>query len=117
MLASPTVCKMSGNMWLGSPAILPPFLKPLNGPFGMNFSQTPAAIGTSYNLHAKVLANQEKEKKANIWKFALRKDFTPLVYSVDRIAGREAKDLLRRSSWQPCWLLDGGGHTAEWLGM
>jgi hypothetical protein len=42
---------------------------------------------------AKVLAAQEKEKKDKYLQSCLarRKDFTPLVYTVDGIAGREAK--------------------------
>ena len=46
----------------------------------------------------KVLAQQEKEKKGKYLNTCheLRKDFTPLVYSVDGMAGREAKNAERR---------------------
>ena len=48
--------------------------------------------------HAKVLESQEKEKKKKYLAscHAMRKDFTPLVYSVDGIAGREAKSAEKR---------------------
>ena len=41
----------------------------------------------------KVLANHEKEKKTKYLAplYEQHKDFTPMVYSVDGIAGREAK--------------------------
>ena len=44
--------------------------------------------------YQKVLAQQEKEKKNQYLRpcLEMRKDFTPLVYSVDGIAGREAKN-------------------------
>ncbi len=44
--------------------------------------------------YQKVLAQQEKEKKNQYLHpcLKMRKDFTPLVYSVDGIAGREAKN-------------------------
>jgi hypothetical protein len=44
--------------------------------------------------YQKVLAQQEKEKKNQYLHpcLEMRKDFTPLVYSVDGIAGREAKN-------------------------
>jgi len=44
--------------------------------------------------YQKVLAHQEKEKKNQYLHpcLEMRKDFTPLVYSVDGIAGREAKN-------------------------
>ena len=47
---------------------------------------------------AKVLAAQEKEKKDKYLNPCLqqRKDFTPLVYSVDGIAGREARNAEKR---------------------
>ena len=46
----------------------------------------------------KVLASQEKEKKDKYLASCheMRKDFTPLVYSVDGIAGREAKAAEKR---------------------
>ena len=46
----------------------------------------------------KVLATQEKEKKGKYLRACheQRKDFTPLVYSVDGIAGREAKAAEKR---------------------
>ena len=46
----------------------------------------------------KVLALQEKEKKDKYLASCheMRKDFTPLVYSVDGIAGREAKAAEKR---------------------
>jgi hypothetical protein len=46
----------------------------------------------------KVLAAQEKEKKGKYLQVCLeqRKDFTPMVYSVDGIAGREARNAERR---------------------
>ena len=46
----------------------------------------------------KVLAAQEKEKKDKYLDSCLqqRKDFTPLVYSVDGIAGREARNAEKR---------------------
>jgi hypothetical protein len=44
--------------------------------------------------YQKVLAQQEKEKKNQYLRpcLEMRKDFTPLVYSVNGIAGREAKN-------------------------
>jgi len=44
--------------------------------------------------YQKVLAQQEREKKNQYLRpcLEMRKDFTPLVYSVDGIAGREAKN-------------------------
>jgi hypothetical protein len=44
--------------------------------------------------YQKVLAQQEKEKKNQYLRpcLEMQKDFTPLVYSVDGIAGREAKN-------------------------
>jgi hypothetical protein len=44
--------------------------------------------------YQKVLAQQEREKKKQYLCpcLKMRKDFTPLVYSVDGIAGREAKN-------------------------
>ena len=46
----------------------------------------------------KVLAAQEKEKKDKYLKTCheMRKDFTPMVYSVDGMAGREAKNAEKR---------------------
>ena len=46
----------------------------------------------------KVLANQEQEKKDKYLDplHEQRKDFTPLVYSVDGIAGREARGAEKR---------------------
>jgi len=48
--------------------------------------------------YQKVLAQQEKEKKKQYLRpcLEMRKDFTPLVYSVDGIAGREAKNAEKR---------------------
>ena len=48
----------------------------------------------------KVIADQEKEKKDKYLNACLerRKDFTPLVYSVDGIAGKEAKGAEKRLS-------------------
>ncbi len=45
--------------------------------------------------YQKVLAQQEKEKKNQYLCpcLEMRKDFTPLVYSVDGIAGGEAKNV------------------------
>ncbi|KAL7530323.1 hypothetical protein ACHAXR_003422, partial [Thalassiosira sp. AJA248-18] len=47
---------------------------------------------------SKILAKHEKEKKDKYLCACheMRKDFTPLVYSVDGIAGREAKNVERR---------------------
>ncbi|KAL7539500.1 hypothetical protein ACHAXR_009363 [Thalassiosira sp. AJA248-18] len=47
---------------------------------------------------SKILAKHEKEKKDKYLRSCheMRKDFTPLVYSVDGIAGREAKNAERR---------------------
>jgi len=47
---------------------------------------------------AKVLAAHEKEKKNKYLQpcLQMRKDFTPLVYSVDGIAGREARNAERK---------------------
>jgi hypothetical protein len=47
---------------------------------------------------SKLLARQEKEKKAKYLPSCLemRKDFTPLVYSVDGVAGREARSAEKR---------------------
>jgi hypothetical protein len=44
--------------------------------------------------YQKVLAQQEKEKKNQYLRpcLEMQKDFTPLVYSVDGIAGKEAKN-------------------------
>ena len=46
--------------------------------------------------YQKVLAQQEKEKKNQYLRpcLEMRKDFTPLVYSVNGIAGREAEKRL-----------------------
>jgi hypothetical protein len=48
--------------------------------------------------YKKVLAQQEKEKKNQYLCpcLEMRKDFTPLVYSVDGITGREAKNAEKR---------------------
>ena len=48
--------------------------------------------------YTKVLAAQEKEKKTKYLQSCLqmRKDFTPLVYTVDGIAGREARNAERK---------------------
>ena len=55
---------------------------------------------TSYRKKefAKVLEQHEKEKKDMYLKSCLemRKDFTPMVYSVDGIAGREARNAEKR---------------------
>jgi hypothetical protein len=47
---------------------------------------------------SKVLAHQEKEKKGKYLTSCLemRKDFTPMVYSVDGVAGREASSAEKR---------------------
>jgi hypothetical protein len=47
---------------------------------------------------AKVLEQHEKEKKDKYLQNCLemRKDFTPMVYSVDGIAGREARNAEKR---------------------
>jgi hypothetical protein len=51
--------------------------------------------------YQKVLAQQEKEKKNQYLCpcLEMRKDFTPLVYSVDGIAGREAKNAEKRHAY------------------
>jgi len=51
--------------------------------------------------YQKVLAQQEKEKKNQYLCpcLEMRKDFTPLVYSVDGIAGREAKNAVKRLAY------------------
>jgi hypothetical protein len=51
--------------------------------------------------YQKVLAQQEKEKKNQYLCpcLEMRKDFTPLVYSVDGIAGREAKSVEKRLTY------------------
>jgi hypothetical protein len=51
--------------------------------------------------YQKVLAQQEKEKKNQYIRpcLEMRKDFTPLVYSVDGIAGREAKNAEKRPAY------------------
>jgi len=51
--------------------------------------------------YQKVLAQQEKEKKKQYLCpcLEMRKDFTPLVYSVDSIAGREAKNAEKRLAY------------------
>ena len=48
--------------------------------------------------YTKILAAHEKEKKDKyLWTcLELRKDFTPMVYSVDGIAGREAQNAEKR---------------------
>jgi len=48
--------------------------------------------------YQKVLAQQEKGKKNQYLRpcLEMQKDFTPLVYSVDGIAGREAKNAEKR---------------------
>ena len=48
----------------------------------------------------KVLKAHEKDKKDKYLKscHALRKDFTPMVYTVDRIAGGEAKSVEKHLS-------------------
>ena len=48
--------------------------------------------------YAKILAAHEKEKKNKYLQSCLqmRKDFTPLVYSVDGISGREARNAERK---------------------
>jgi hypothetical protein len=55
--------------------------------------------------YQKVLAQQEKEKKNQYLYLCLemQKDFTPLVYSVDGITGREAKNAEKRLA---CHLLE-----------
>jgi hypothetical protein len=47
---------------------------------------------------SKLLARQEKEKKGKYLQSCLemRKDFTPLVYTVDGVAGREARSAEKR---------------------
>jgi hypothetical protein len=47
---------------------------------------------------SKLLARQEKEKKGKYLQNCLemRKDFTPLVYTVDGVAGREARSAEKR---------------------
>ncbi len=51
--------------------------------------------------YQKVLAQQEKDKKNQYLRpcLEMRKDFTPLVYSVDGIAGREAKNAEKRLAY------------------
>jgi hypothetical protein len=51
--------------------------------------------------YKKVLAQQDKEKKNQYLRpcLEMRKDFTPLVYSVDGIAGREAKNAEKRLAY------------------
>jgi hypothetical protein len=51
--------------------------------------------------YQKVLVQQEKEKKNHHLRpfLVMRKDFTPLVYSVDGIAGREAKNAEKRLAY------------------
>jgi hypothetical protein len=51
--------------------------------------------------YQKVIAQQEKEKKNQYLRpcLEMRKDFTPLVYSVDGIAGREAKNAEKRLAY------------------
>jgi hypothetical protein len=48
--------------------------------------------------HTKVLEQHKKEKKDKYLQNCLemRKDFTPMVYSVDGIAGREARNAEKR---------------------
>ena len=52
---------------------------------------------------AKVLEQHEKEKKDKYLQNCLemRKDFTPMVYSVDGIAGREARNAEKRPVTHP----------------
>jgi hypothetical protein len=61
---------------------------------------------------AKVLEQHEKEKKDKYLQNCLemRKDFTPMIYSVDGIAGREA-------SWPPTWLASGNVSILRWCIM
>jgi hypothetical protein len=70
--------------------------------------------------YQKVLEQQEKEKKHQYLCLEMRKDFTPLVYSVDGITGREAKNaenvshtIFRRSGTNnsPIWCIVFG---SEW---
>ena len=51
--------------------------------------------------YQKVLAQQEKEKKNQYLRprLEMQKDFTPLVYSVDGIAVREAKNVEKRLAY------------------
>ncbi len=51
--------------------------------------------------YQKVLAQQEKEKKNQYLhpRLEMWKDFTPLVYSVDGIAGREAKNAVKHLAY------------------
>jgi hypothetical protein len=58
-------------------------------------TETRSAQGQDFN---KVLAAQEKEKKDKYLDSCLQqhKDFTPLVYLVDGIAGREARNAEKR---------------------
>ena len=60
--------------------------------FDVRITDTQAATYRNRD-YAKVLAKAEKEKKDKYLKACheLRKDFTPLVYSVDGIAAREAR--------------------------
>jgi hypothetical protein len=51
--------------------------------------------------YQKVLAQQEKDKKNQYLRpcLEMRKDFTPLVYSIDGSAGREAKNVEKRLTY------------------
>ena len=51
--------------------------------------------------YQKVLVQQEEEKKSQYLHpcLEMQKDFTPLVYSVDGIAGREAKNAEKRLAY------------------
>ena len=65
--------------------------------FGIRITDTEAPSYPNQDF-TKVLAAQEKEKKRKYLAplHAQRKDFTPMIYSVDGIAGREAKSAEKR---------------------
>jgi hypothetical protein len=64
----------------------------------MCITDTDARSYRKKELFAKVLQQHEKEKKDTYLRNCLemRKDFTPMVYSVDSIAGHEARNAEKR---------------------
>ena len=69
----------------------------LNTIFNIRITDTEAPSYRDQDFD-KVLAAQEKEKKKKILTalHARRKDFTPMIYTVDGIAGREARSAEKR---------------------
>jgi hypothetical protein len=65
--------------------------------FDVRITDSDAATHRTVEV-SKLLARQEKEKKSKYLQSCheMRKDFTPLVYTVDGVAGREARTAEKR---------------------